>query len=180
MLILKSLAHKGEGAMNAASFAYGFVTALVFICIALTAFYVTLRKSRKRKTTIKGYLDLIPDLTDNQRARLQEIRRVFLPRVEGIRQDMRIERAELAELLFREPSDRTRIYKVAETIIGLQSELEHEVIEHILEEKELLTPLQKQKFYEIIVEQFSGGGLGVHDVRAKKSTAQPNRDRQKA
>ena len=48
---------------------------------------------------------------------------------------------------------------------GLGSE--HEVIEHILEEKELLTPSQNQRFYEIIVEQFSGGGLGVHDVKSK-------------
>ena len=166
--------------MNAASFVYGFLTALVLICIALAALYVTLRKIRERKTNIKGYLDLIPDLTGNQRAQLQEIRRVFLPKVEGIRQDMRLKRAELAELLFAEPTDRTRIYEVAETIIGRQSELEHEVIEHILEEKELLTPSQKQRFYEIIVEQFSWGGLGVHDVRAGKTAVRPDQNRQKA
>lgn len=151
--------------MNAASFIYGFLSALVLICLGLAAIYATLRKNRQRQANIKGYLDLIPDLTNTQRARLQEIRRVFFPKVEGIRQNMRLKRAELAELLFAEPSDRTRIYEVAGAIIERQSELEHDVIEHILEEKELLTPSQKQKFYEIIVEQFSWGGLGVHDVR---------------
>jgi hypothetical protein len=166
--------------MNAASFIYGFLSAFVLICIALTAIYVTLGRTRQRKANIKGYLDLIPDLTGNQRGQLQEIRRVFLPKVEGIRQDMRLKRAELAELLFAEPTDRTRIYKVAETIIGRQSELEHEVIEHILEEKELLTSSQKQRFYEIIVEQFSWGGLGVHDVRVGKTAAGPDQNRQKA
>ena len=50
----------------------------------------------------------------------------------------------------------------------LESELEKEVIEHILEEKELLAPSQKRKFYEIIVDQFSFGGLGVHDVKGRK------------
>jgi Spy/CpxP family protein refolding chaperone len=180
MLISRFLACKGEGvSMNVATFACGFLTALAFICIALAALYATLRKIRERKTNIKGYLDLIPDLTGDQRAQLQEIRRVFFPKVEGIRQDMRLKRAELAELLFAEPTDRTRIYEVAENIAGRQSELEHEVIEHILEEKELLTPSQKQRFYEIIVEQFSWGGLGVHDVRAEKGNADSGRGRQK-
>lgn len=166
--------------MNTASFVYGFISALILICIALTALYVTLSKSREKKANIKGYLDLIPDLTENQRARLQEIRHVFLPKVEEIRQDMRLKRAELAELLFSEPSDKIRLYELAESIIGRQSELEHEVIEHILEEKELLTPPQKQRFYEIIVEQFSWGGLGVHDVRAEKRKSSPGRNRQQA
>ena len=178
MLISRLLAHKDEAfAMNTASFVYGFLTALILACIALTALYVSLSKSRAKKANIKGYLDLIPDLTENQRARLQEIRRVFLPKVEAIRQDMRLKRAELAELLFAEPSDRIRIYAVAESIIGRQSELEHEVIEHILEEKELLTASQKQRFYEIIVEQFSWGGLGVHDVTAEKRKTDHGRDR---
>ena len=165
--------------MNAVSFIYGFLTALVLIGITLTLLYVSLRTSRMRKANIKGYLDLIPDLTEPQRVRLQEIRRVFLPKVEGIREDMRLKRTELAELLFAEPPERMRIYEVAETIIGRQSELEHGVIEHILEEKELLTPSQKRKFYEIIIEQFSSGGLGVHDVRAGKGAADPGGTRQK-
>jgi Spy/CpxP family protein refolding chaperone len=162
--------------MNTASFIYGFLTAFVLICFILTATYVALSRTRQRKANIKGYLDLIPDLTSEQKARLQEIRRVFLPKVEGIRQDMRLKRAELAELLFSEPSDRTLIYEVAEEIIERQSQLEREVIEHILEEKELLTPSQKQKFYEIVVEQFSWGGLGVHDVRrdTRDRSVKPN------
>jgi hypothetical protein len=165
--------------MNAASFIYGLLSGLALICIALTAIYTILRRSREQKANIKGYLDLIPDLSENQRIRLQEIRRVFLPKVEAIRQDMRLKRAELAELLFSEPSDRILIYEVAEAIIERQSELEHEVIEHILEEKELLTSSQKQRFYEIIVDQFSWGGLGVHDVRADKRGAGHDRDGQK-
>jgi hypothetical protein len=162
--------------MNTASFIYGFLTAFVLICFILTATYVALIRTRQRKANIKGYLDLIPDLTSEQKARIEEIRRVFLPKVEGIRQDMRLKRAELAELLFSEPSDRTLIYEVAEVIIERQSQLEREVIEHILEEKELLAPSQKQKFYEIIVEQFSWGGLGVHDVRrdTRDRSVKPN------
>jgi hypothetical protein len=41
------------------------------------------------------------------------------------------------------------------------------VIEHILEKREILTPSQQKNFYEIIVEQFSWGRLGVHDVQGR-------------
>ena len=88
--------------------------------------------------------------------------------MQAIRESLRIERAELARLLFEAPPDRSRIYSVARQILLHQSDLENEVIEHILEEQELLTPSQRRKFHEIIVEQFSSGGLGVHDVKGKQ------------
>lgn len=154
--------------MPAAAFIYGFLVALVLVAVLICALYFVLKRTREGKDSIKGYLDLIPDLTDLQRAQVQEIRRVFLPKVEEIRQNMRRKRSALAELLFDEPSDRAKIHELCEQIIGHQSELEREVIEHILEEKELLSPPQKRKFYEIITEQFSAGGLGVHDIKAGK------------
>jgi hypothetical protein len=151
--------------MSATFFFYGFFSALVLVLILISALYVYLKRTRENKNNVKGYLDLIPDLTQLQRAQVKEIRRVFLPRVEGIRKNMRSKRLELAKLLFDEPAEREKIYAISAEIIAHQSELEHEVIEHILEERELLTPAQKRKFCEIILEQFSTGGLGVHDVK---------------
>jgi Spy/CpxP family protein refolding chaperone len=151
--------------MNLWGFLLGFVAALVFVAVALAAVYSHLNRSRNRTTGIKGYLDLIPDLTEEQRALVQEIRRTFLPRVGQIRENLRRERAELARLLFADPPDRSEIHAAARQILLHQSALENEVIEHILEEQQMLTPSQKRRFYEIIVEQFSSGGLGVHDVR---------------
>jgi Spy/CpxP family protein refolding chaperone len=148
-------------------FLLGFVSVLVFAGVALTADYFHLKRSRNKTTTIKGYLDLIPDLTEEQRALVQEIRGTFLPRVGQIRENLRRERAELARLLFADPPDMSKIHHVARQILLHQSDLENQVIEHILEERELLSPAQRRKFYEIIVEQFSSGGLGVHDVAGK-------------
>jgi Spy/CpxP family protein refolding chaperone len=147
----------------------GFVTALLMAAAVLYGLYEYSRRNRAHSPDIKGYLDLIPDLSKEQREGVQEIRRTFLPTVQAIRQDLRRERAELANLLFAEPIDRDRIHEVARQVLDHQSELEREVIEHILEEKELLTPSQKRRFYEIIVEQFSSGGLGVHDVGGTKT-----------
>jgi Spy/CpxP family protein refolding chaperone len=149
-----------------------------FLLGAATAFAVTVaaaaatRSQRKRlqgkATNIRGYLDLIPDLTEEQRAKVQEIRKVFLPKVAELRQNMRSKRAELAEQLFEAPADRLKIRAVSDQIVQYQSELEREVIEHILQEKEILSDSQRKKFYDIIVGQFASGGVGVHDLRGRK------------
>jgi Spy/CpxP family protein refolding chaperone len=153
--------------MDLGDFILGFVSALVFASVSLSAVYFRLKRSRDRRRAIKGYLDLIPDLTTEQKALVQEIRRTFLPRVGQIRENLRRERTELARRLFTDPPDRDRIRAIAQQILTHQAELENEVIEHILEERELLSPSQQRKFHEIIMEQFSSGGLGVHDVRSR-------------
>jgi Spy/CpxP family protein refolding chaperone len=147
-------------------FSLGVVTALAVSAAAVSALYFYL-KSTRNTPRVKGYLDLIPDLTTEQKAAVQEIRDTFLPKVARIRENLRRERAELAKLLFADPPDRDRIHAVARQILLHQSDLESEVIEHILEEKGLLSAPQQRRFYEIIVEQFSSGGLGVHDVQGK-------------
>jgi Spy/CpxP family protein refolding chaperone len=149
-------------------FIAGLATALVLAMASLWAFYRYSRHTRNNSSKIRGYLDLIPDLTQVQRDQVQEIRRTFLPRVDSIREGLCRERSELARLLFEEPPDRTRINSIANQIMQHQSELEYEVIEHILEERELLSPSQRRKFYEIIIEQFASGGLGVHDVKGRR------------
>jgi len=150
------------------AFFAGFLTALILVAAVLFGLYLFSKRNRRYSSNIKGYLDLIPDLSQQQRARVQEIRQSFLPKIHGIRQNLRRERAELARVLFSEPINRNKIYEVAKQILDHQAELEREVIEHILEEQELLTPSQKRKFYEIIVEQFASGGLGVHDMKERK------------
>ncbi|NJL59189.1 MAG: Spy/CpxP family protein refolding chaperone [Desulfobacteraceae bacterium] len=155
--------------MDYRGFLLGFISAFIFAAAGLTMLCFYLKRIRNIKAGIKGYLDLIPDLTEEQRAEVREIRRTFLPRVSRIRENLRRERAELAKLLFADPPEREQIHAVARQILLHQSDLENEVIEHILEERELLSVSQQRKFYEIIVEQFASGGLGVHDVRSGKT-----------
>lgn len=150
-------------------FFLGFISALIFASAVLAAAYFRMKRVRNFKAGIKGYLDLIPDLTEEQRAKVREIRRTFLPRISRIRENLRRERAELAKLLFADTPERDKIHAVARQILLHQSDLENEVIEHIMEERELLSVSQQRKFYEIIVEQFASGGLGVHDVRSGKT-----------
>jgi Spy/CpxP family protein refolding chaperone len=150
-------------------FLTGAATGLGATVAAMAATYWYLKRKRSRVQNIQGYLDLMPDLADEQRRQVQEIRRVFLPKVASIRQNLYLRRSELADLLFAEPPDRERIFQAADQILHHQSELEHEVIDHILEERQILTPAQERRFYTIIVDQFGSGGLGVHDVKGRRT-----------
>ncbi len=149
-------------------FIFGIATATVIIFSLLVGAYYYLKHTRWKDKDIKGYMDLIPDLTEEQRTRVQEIRLSFLPHVEKIRQELCTKRISLAKALFSEPTDRRSVDLIAQSILESQSELELEVIEHILEEKELLSSEQQRSFYDIILQQFAHGGLGVHDVKQRR------------
>ena len=155
--------------MTLVSFLLGLVSGLILVAASVAAVYWHLKRRRSRRLNIQGYLDLIPDLSEEQRRQVQEIRRVFLPKVAKIRQQLYLKRAELADLLFTESPDRQKIFAVADEILHHQSELEREVIDHILEERQILTPAQERRFYTIIVDQFGSGGLGVHDVKGRRT-----------
>ena len=120
--------------------------------------------ARIRQKPIRGYLDLIA-LTNEQKRQVEDIRRDFLPKVEGIRQSLRGNRRQLNELLFAEVPDLKIIEEKSNEISALQAKLEREVIDHILQEKELLSPEQKREFYQVIRSEFDKGGLGVHGER---------------
>lgn len=146
--------------MTVGSFFIGFLAgiSLMGICLYLA------RRANPSPQRMRGYLDLIPSLTEDQKEKLEGIREVFLPKVAQIRKDLRSKRRILADLLFSDAMDKQAITKQMEEITALQIRLEEEVIDHILEEKMLLTPEQQGQFYQIIIDQFRSGGLGVHGV----------------
>ncbi len=154
--------------MASGSFLFGFATALSVVLAVFACSYFYLKHAGRKRSNIKGYLDLIPDLSSEQRQKVQDIRETFLPRVEKIRQDLCQKRMALAGALFSESADRSMVHSAAEDILKCQSELEHEVIEHILEEKEILNERQRLDFSHIILRQFAQGGLGVHDIKGRR------------
>ncbi|MBI5533802.1 MAG: periplasmic heavy metal sensor [Deltaproteobacteria bacterium] len=122
---------------------------------------------RRSPSRPQGYLDFI-ELSEEQRRQVAEIRRVFLPRVAALRTQLRALRSELVEQLFAAPTKRARAKATVVRISRLQQELELEVLDHILQEKELLTSSQQRQFREVIAQQFQDGGLGIHDARAAR------------
>ena len=135
------------------------LSAIVLIQLAVRLY------ARMRQKPIRGYLDLIT-LSEHQKRQVEDIRRDFLPKVAGIRQSLRDNRLRLNELLFAETPDTKLIAEKSNEISALQAKLEQEVIDHILQEKELLSPEQKKEFYQVIRNEFEKGGLGVHGERS--------------
>jgi len=155
--------------MAPGSFLLGFIAGLAVVLAGFVISYHYLKRVRAKRAGIEGYLDLIPDLSMEQRKKVREIRSGFLPKVEQIREDLCEKRMTLARALFSETAGRSGVHSAAEEIMKCQSELEHAVIEHILEEKEILNERQRSDFYNIILQQFAHGGLGVHDVKARRT-----------
>ncbi|MCL5024528.1 MAG: Spy/CpxP family protein refolding chaperone [Nitrospirae bacterium] len=143
-----------------------------FLLIFLLLMVIILLASRfigVRRKPIRGYLDLI-NISEGQKQQVEDIRRDFLPRVAGIRQALRQNRLELNDLLFADPPDMRAIEGKSRDISKLQTQLEREVIDHILQEKELLSPEQKRQFYDVIRTEFEKGGLGVHGEQRPGTT----------
>jgi periplasmic protein CpxP/Spy len=141
---------------------------LILLSLMVIALLVS-RFIRLRRRPIRGYLDFIK-LSEGQKQQVEEIRRDFLPRVAGIRQALRQKRLELNDLLFAEPPDMQAIEAKSRDISMLQAQLEREVIEHIIQEKQLLAPEQKKQFYKVIQGEFEKGGLGVHGEQRPGAT----------
>ena len=136
---------------------------LLLLSLVIIVFLIYRLRTTRRKP-IRGYLDLI-ELTGDQKQKVEEIRKGFLPEVAGVRQALRQKRLELSDLLFAEHPAMQAIEAKSMEIASLQAELERKVIAHILEEKELLSTEQKRHFYEVIRTEFERGGLGVHGER---------------
>lgn len=134
------------------------LAAIVLIQLAVRLY------ARMRQKPVRGYLDLIA-LTEEQKRQVEDIRRDFLPKVEGIRQSLRDNRLKLNDLLFAETPEKKLIAEKSNEISELQAKLEQEVLDHILQEKNLLGPEQKKEFYRVIRNEFEKGGLGVHGER---------------
>ena len=89
-------------------------------------------------------------LSDSQKQKMEIFRKTFDEKTDKIRKDLRHKRNELVELLKESYLDRQKIDSLIKEIAFAQMELEKEVIDHILQEKEILTPEQQKKFIDLI------------------------------
>jgi len=89
-------------------------------------------------------------LTDEQAAQWTPLREQFHAKLARLRPALQAKRAELVQLVAAPQPDRARIDAVAAEIQALQAELQKECIQHLLDEKKILTPEQQRKFLDTI------------------------------
>ncbi len=105
------------------------------------------------------------NLTADQQGRMQEAREKLFRQVGELRQELTGERERLAGLLAGPDPDRAALAAHLDKIMELQRQAQWRVLEHLLEEKESLSPEQQETFNEIIRRRVCPcGGHGPESV----------------
>ena len=112
-------------------------------------------------------------LDNGQQGKMQGLRRSLLREIDPIQDELMTKREELVNLLIIEEPDRSAIDKKLSEINGLQSQIQHTVIDHLLREKGFLTPRQQKQYFDLISKRLcrerfpmgrgQGRGMGMRD-----------------
>jgi Spy/CpxP family protein refolding chaperone len=89
-------------------------------------------------------------LTDAQKQNVETYRKIFTEGMDQKREILTHKRNELVELISQTNPETAKIDSLLVEIGTAQTEMEKVVVNHILREKELLTPEQQEKFLEMI------------------------------
>ena len=90
------------------------------------------------------------DLSKEQLAHMQNARDRFLRDLNEIGNDIIKRQIETMDLIAADSVDRRAIEKKFEEIQLLQQSMHQRVVEHLLEHKQILTPAQREKFFEVL------------------------------
>ena len=94
-------------------------------------------------------------LSDEQIARMRSHRETFHPRVAASSEEMHRRRLALVRELMAEEPDSLELGRIVSEIGSLQVALQREVVRHLLEEKAVFTPAQREKFFSMVLERFA-------------------------
>ena len=90
------------------------------------------------------------NLSESQAKEMEALRKSLEPKMEKIREELREKKVQLVNLLKESEPDLEKINIQLSEIESLQTELQKLVIRHLLQEKNILTPEQQDKFFSII------------------------------
>jgi Spy/CpxP family protein refolding chaperone len=117
----------------------------VILNIAFVAGYVA-RRFSERPTF--AYEEL--DLSNDQRTRFEAARNRFLSILNENTDKVISRHIELMDLIAAEPADRQAIDLKFQEIRSIQRSMAHSVVEHLLEDKQILQPDQQEKFFAVL------------------------------
>ena len=92
-------------------------------------------------------------LSDEQRARMISTRDPFIGRVDGIREEILELQVALMDAIAADPPDQARIPIILDEIHKQQRAIQRAVVEHLLEDKSILRPDQRQQFFALLKER---------------------------
>ncbi len=96
------------------------------------------------------------ELTEEQINAMATIHKGTQSRIIPTSQELRVKRRELMGLLKESEPDEVRLDTLFKEVANLQTEIERCIFEDIRQMKEILTPEQKQQFFELFQERLFG------------------------
>lgn len=124
-------------------------TLAVVFSVALNIAFLAgygLRKLSDRPKFAYEELNLSPE----QRKHIEDARDRFLGAINELGDRILSRQIELIDLVAAEPVDRQAIEAKFEQIHALQQTMQQRVVEHLLENKQTLTPEQRAKFFAVL------------------------------
>jgi len=113
------------------------------------------------------------DLTPEQWRQIEPLLVEFQKTSSAIMREVEQRRSELLDLLVAPQPDRARIQEKQREIQGGQRQCQDLVVAHILAETEILTPMQRQKYFDLLRQYPMGpahGGMGRWFQEAQTDT----------
>lgn len=162
-----------------------FVLGIIILVIANISALVTIAYNRwfkSEETSISPglrhsfvFLRQELSLTDDQMAQLQARRASFDKQIGEMRIKLREKREALLEEVRATVPDSARIDQLVDEIGMLQAELQKQAIRHILQEKAMLTPEQREKFLSMFEGHFYRRGMmpGPRRIRPRGRQGAP-------
>lgn len=110
-------------------------------------------RAEKRSAALAEKLDLTPE----QRAAMKEADASFRKEVGAARAELVKKRGHLLSLIKAEKADKAAIDAALGEIAALQGEIEAAAVEHMLAEKAILTPQQREEYLRLLEKRFERG-----------------------
>jgi Spy/CpxP family protein refolding chaperone len=89
-------------------------------------------------------------LSDSQLERMAPLARTFHTRLDKLSRETERKRARLVNLLSLKEVDSGRIESLRKDMAGIQDQIQREVVSHLLDVREILTPEQKETFFTLL------------------------------
>ncbi|HID93110.1 MAG TPA: periplasmic heavy metal sensor [bacterium (Candidatus Stahlbacteria)] len=99
-------------------------------------------------------------LSESQVRQMESLGRPLEQKIDRIKEELREKRAQLVDLLMEPQPNREEINVKVSEIESLQTGIQKLIIDHLLQQKEILTPEQQKKFFSIISERLCPGHQG--------------------
>ncbi|OQX86749.1 hypothetical protein B6D60_05515 [candidate division KSB1 bacterium 4484_87] len=131
-----------------------------FSVLATFSYYRWLHNSesstRSHRSDYRSRMKKRLHLTDEQEKQISELRSQFYDRIRPLRKKIHIQRREMMQLIGDENVDTNMVMQKLDSLKKLEKQIDVESVKNLLRYREVLSPEQQKKFFEMITSRMHG------------------------